>query len=121
MKNVTQTSKAAYCHTNLTTQRQMVAEYLLQRTFAGLPTSDKDVERATGIPANRVSARRDELFKFRYFAHGVWWIPAQMANRYDRQTQCTVQTWAMVIYSQDGNMLDMKRETLIFLTNYKMK
>ena len=121
MSNVTQTSKSAYYHTNLTTQRERVAEYLLQRTFAGRLTSDKDVERATGIPAALVSARRNELFETRYFAHGVWWIPAQMANRYDRQTQCTVQTWAMVIYSQDGNMLDMKRDTLNFITKFKMK
>ena len=121
MKNVTPTSKEAYTTTDLTTQREQVAEYLLQRTFAGLPTSDKDVERATGIPANRVSARRDELFETRYFAHGVWWIPAQMANRYDRQTQCTVQTWSMVIWIEGGNLLDMKRDTLNFITNYKMK
>ena len=121
MSNVTQTSKDAYCHTNLTTQREQVAEYLLQRTFAGRLTSDSCIAAALDIPSGRVSARRNELFETRYFAHGVWWIPAQMADKYDRHTGCTVQTWSMVIYSQDGNMLDMKRDTIQFITKFKMK
>lgn len=121
MKNVTPTSKAAYYHTNLTTQRQQVAEYLLQRTFAGRLTSDNCIAAALNIPSGRVSARRNELFKTRYFSHGVWWIPAQMADKYDRHTGCTVQTWSMVIWSEGGNLLDMKERTKNFLTNYKMK
>jgi len=121
MSNVTQTSKAAYYHINLTAQREQVAAYLLERTFAGLPISDNGIAAALDIPSGRVSARRNELFKTRYFAYGVWWIPAQMHDKYDRHTGCTVQTWSMVIYSDDGNMLDMKRETILFITNFKMK
>jgi len=121
MSNVTQTSKAAYYHTDMTTQRERVAAYLLQRTFAGLPVSDNAVAAALNIPSGRVSARRNELFKTRYFSYGVWWIPAQMHNKYDRHTGCTCQTWSMVIYQEGGNLLDMKRETIQFITKYKMK
>jgi len=121
MSNVTETSKAAYTSVNLTTQREQVAEYLLKRTFAGLPISDNGIAAALNIPSGRVSARRKELFKTRYFAYGVWWIPAQMHDKYDRHTGCTVQTWSMVIYQDDGNMLDMKRETIKFITKFKTK
>jgi len=121
MSNVTETSKSAYTSVNLTTQREQVAAYLLQRTFAMRLTSDRDISEATGIPLSQIPARRDELIEFKYQAHGELWMPALMPNRYNRRTGRTCQTWSMVIYSEDGNMLDMKRETLNFITKFKMK
>jgi len=121
MSNVTETSKAAYTSVNLTTQREQVAAYLLEHTFAMRLTSDRDISEATGIPLSQIPARRDELIEFKHSAHGKKWMPALMPNRYNRRTSRTCQTWSMVIWQEDGNILDMKRETILFITKFKMK
>lgn len=120
MSNVTATSKQSYATNDVTNQREQVAAFLLQRTFAGRLTSDKDVERETGIPANLVSARRNELFESRYFAHGVFWIPAMMPDKRDRVTGNRVNAWAMVVFTGE-DMITMKRKTVEFITKIKQK
>lgn len=118
MSNVTKTSKQAYATANLTTQRETVAAFLLERTFDMRLTSDREISEATGIPLSQVPARRHELFETRYFAHGVWWIPAQMPTRYNRQTGRSSQTWCMVVFTGE-DILTMKKKTIEFISILK--
>ncbi len=111
---VTQTSKSAYAQTDLTTQREQVAAYLLKRTIEMRLTSDRDISEATGIPLSQIPARRNELFESKYFAHGVYWIPAMMPTRYNRVTKRTCQTWAMVVFTGE-DLTTMKQRTIEFL------
>lgn len=118
---VTATSKAAYTNNpGLITQRERVAQYLLQRTLDGRMSSDNDVANALGIPAGRVSARRDELFENRIIAFDMEWIPAMMVDRLDRATGQRVSTWCMVIYHGD-DVLTAKRRTIEFITSLNKK
>lgn len=120
MSNVTATSKAAYCHTDLNTQREQVAAFLLQRTFDMRLTSDREISEATGIPLSQIPARRSELMRFKYEAHDKMWMPALMPNRYSRATGRTCQTWAMVVFTGE-DILTMKQKTIDFITKLKMK
>lgn len=119
MSNVTTTSKQAYYQTDLSTQRETVAAFLLQRTFDMRLTSDREISEATGVPLSQVPARRSELFESRYYAHGAWWIPAQMPTRYNRQTGRSSQTWCMVIFTGE-DVLTMKRKTIEFISQLKL-
>jgi hypothetical protein len=110
----TQTSIESYALVS-GTQTQRVAEYLLQRTFDMRLTTDRDISIALQIAESTAAARRNDLVECKYFAHGVYWIPAQMPNRYDRVTSRKVQSWCMVVYTGE-DMPTMKEKTVRFIS-----
>ena len=115
--SATQTSINAYAHIDAT-ERQRVAAFLLQRTIEMRLTTDRQIATALKIPCGQVSPRRQELIKHKYFAYGVWWMPALMPNVYDRETRNTVQSWCLVIYTGE-DMPTMKSKTIDFISKLK--
>lgn len=115
MANVTRTSKDSYAALQPAIMRDKVAAYLLQRTIQMRTTTDKEVANALGSTAAAVSARRPEIYETPYFAYGWQWVPELMPVKYDRQTKRSVNTWSMVVWLPDSNLLERKRLTLKIL------
>ena len=115
--SATQTSIAAYAHIDAT-ERNRVADYLLSRTIDMRLTTDRQIATALDIPCGQVSPRRAELIEHKYFAYGVWWMPALMPKVYDRVTRNSVQSWCMVIYTGE-DMPTMKIKTIDFISRLK--
>jgi hypothetical protein len=126
MSNVTKTSKDSYNALQPATMRDKVAAYLLQRTLQMRTTTDKEVAEYLGVPEGRVSARRNELLgpfvdakgkqkRKPFFCYGWEWRPELMPVKYDRQTKRKVNTWSMVVWLPDSNLLERKKLTLKIL------
>jgi hypothetical protein len=116
--SATNTSIRAYAHVT-GTQTQQYGAYLMQRTIDMRLTTDREASKALNTPCGQISARRWELIEQKYFAHGVYWMPALMPNKYDAVTGNTVQSWAMVVFTGE-DMPTMKAKTVEFITKLKL-
>jgi hypothetical protein len=107
----TQTSIEAYAHVS-GTQTELVGMALLHRTRKGLRSSDRDISDLTGLPCGEVSARRKNLIETPLFSDGFYWKPFLFqSTKVDRVTGRRVQTWAMLIYRDGSNAMDLLAET----------
>jgi len=107
----TQTSIESYALVS-GTQTELVGMALLHRTRKGLRSSDRDISDLTGLSCGTVSARRDNLIETPLFSDGFYWKPFLFqSTKIDRETGRRVQVWAMLIYRNGSNALDLLTET----------